>query len=165
MLEIALNVRSTPQNARLLMEKLRNPELCIFSMLVTNKSHAFITRYRPNESQEICRRDSDDWSRILMNMNVSREGMVKVDFNARAIANSFTLRHTVEDHGIAETLASGVPVSSKTVADTIILVSFEGFEQLFRYPFPIDGDKITTRVARKSSYIEVTCTNGPWFFP
>lgn len=100
-----------------------------------------------------------------MNMNVSREGMVKVDFNARAIANSFTLRHTVEDHGIAETLASGVPVSSKTVADTIILVSFEGFEQLFRYPFPIDGDKITTRVARKSSYIEVTCTNGPWFFP
>ena len=163
MQEIALCVRSTPQNAKLLTKKLESLELRIFSALVTDDKHVYITRHRPNESQDICRLGLDDRP-SLMNTNASRKGMINVEFHAPARANILTLRHTIEDQGIAETLASGVPVSAKAVADTVVLVSFQGYERFFRYPFPINGDKIKTRIARKSSYIEVTHTNGRRYF-
>ena len=155
---ISLNVRPD-RTARLLIMKLGNMELGIFTALVTDNKNVWITRFRPHESQDICRLDSDDRCPGLMEGSART---INVDFHASARANSFTLRHTIEDQDIAKILANGVPVSAKAVADTVVLVSFPGFEQLLKFPIPVNGDKVTTRIARKSSYIEVTCATDRW---
>ena len=155
---ISLNVRPD-RTGRLLIQKLGNMNLSIFTSLVTDNKNVWITRFRPHESQDVCRLDSDDRCPGLMETSAR---IINVDFHAPARANSLTLRHTIEDQDIAKILANGVPVSTKTVADTVVLVSFPGFEQRLKFPIPINGDKITTRIARKSSYIEVTCVTDRW---
>jgi len=157
---IGVRLRPVPQGTKLLISKLGDIRMRIFSTTPTDKEHVYITRLRPNDPREICPPEDGHVTANLAASGVSgRAGMIDVDFDKSGPslkATSLTIRHNVVEPNAAKLLAGGAAVSTKAISDTTMLASFEEvYDQVFRFPFPIRGDKTTTRVARKSSYIEV----------
>ena len=124
----------------------------LFSAPLTDKNHVFITRHRPNDSREL-RRAIDNAPPTKVQ---TRSPVITLDFNATATRiESLAIRSSIVDQEAAKSLASGVPISTKTIGDAAVLASFQVFSQLFHFPLPIDIDKIKTKIARKSLYMEV----------
>lgn len=132
----------------------------IFSTTPTDKEHVYITRLRPNDPREICLPEDGNVTTNLTASGISdRADVIDVDFDKSGPSlkvASLAIRHNVEDPNAAKILAGGATVSTKAVSDTAILANFEeAYDQIFRFPFPIHGNRTKTRVARRSSYIEV----------
>ena len=139
--------RTTPKFTRILYSKIGLSQ-SIFSAPLTDRKHVFITRHRPNDSREI--------DGPKENITADSGRAIIVNFNASATrVETLAVRKDIVDQDAAQILASGVPVSTKIIGDTSILASFEGYAQLFQFPFPIDASRVKTKIARKSLYIEV----------
>ncbi|CAA7259327.1 unnamed protein product [Cyclocybe aegerita] len=70
-------------------------------------------------------------------------------------AVSLTIRDTITDVAATRSLSSGASVTSKAIGDCSIVVSYEGYNRTFAFPYPVRGKQHKTRIARKSSYIEI----------
>jgi len=145
---VGLCARATPIFTRKLYSKIGLNQ-SIFSAPLNDKKHVFITRHRPNGSREI----HGTKENITADSGIPA---ITVDFDASATrVETLAVRKDIVDQDAAKTLASGAPVSTKIIGDTSILASFEGYVQLFQFPFPIDASRVKTKIARKSLYIEV----------
>ena len=148
---VGLCLRASPCNTRRLFTKFGLTPY-IFSAPLTDKKHVFITRHRPNDSRDLYRPIDN----TLSTKAQTRSPVISLNFNATATRiESLAIRNSIVDQEAARTLASGVPISTKTIGDATVLASFPGFSQLFHFPFPIDTNKVKTKIARKSLYIEV----------
>jgi len=114
-----------------------------------------VTRHRPNEVEE---------PGLLSNLSKLPENMpatdninkrIFVDF-ADGKAVTLTVRHNITENNAARSLASGAVVLTKAVSDSAVSLAFRGFSEETRFPIPIRGGCLKTRIARKSSYIEVS---------
>lgn len=149
---VGLCLRSTPHNATILHSKLGGFDTRIYSASLKDHERVYITRRRPDDSKDICHPDDGEPKTNIID---GKSKVISVRFDASGTKiDSLTLRENIVGGDVVKSLASGVHVSTKNVADDVIphIVS-----RLYTYPFPIHGDTIKTRIARKSLYIEVRC--------
>jgi len=148
--KIGLYVRSTPGNVSTLMPKLGR-DLAIYTTPLRNESQVYFSRKRPNEISNVSPvhesssppKSTADKASVIFNSSGSK-------------VTTLSIRHDIEDPEAVKSLSSGAIVTNKTVADAAILVSYQGYERLFSYPFPILGSRSKIKIARKSAYIEVS---------
>ncbi|EJU00350.1 hypothetical protein DACRYDRAFT_23263 [Dacryopinax primogenitus] len=68
---------------------------------------------------------------------------------------SLTVRYKMDDGPEQQAIASGAKVQVTQLSPCTMEVTFAEWHKPFVYPFPVDGRKAKTRIARKSGYIEV----------
>jgi hypothetical protein len=137
--------------------------LSIYSTTLKDKERVFILRDRPRiASQTVSQDGSPGLSSGLavqrpapvMHGIVSHQP-VSLKFQGTRVA-SFTIRCTIADDKAKSTLSDkATQVEAKAISVTAVRVSFKGFETTIYFPYPVDGSALVTRIARKSSYIEV----------
>ena len=94
---------------------------------------------------------------------VSRQP-VSLKFQGTRVA-SFTIRCSIADDTAKATLSDkSTQVEAKAISIAAVRISFKGFETVVYFPYPVNGSALVTRIARKSSYIEVRVFNIVLFF-
>ncbi|KAF9534667.1 hypothetical protein CPB83DRAFT_802755 [Crepidotus variabilis] len=68
---------------------------------------------------------------------------------------SMTIHEDILNPDAVKYLSEGAPVRSHVISDTAILVTFKGYQKVFLYPLPILSEQTKTKIARKSSYLEI----------
>ncbi|RXW25415.1 hypothetical protein EST38_g392 [Candolleomyces aberdarensis] len=135
--------------------------LSIYSTTLKDKKRAFILRDRPRVASQVSQDGSPGLSAKLvqkptplMHGIVSRQP-VSLKFQGTRVA-SFTIRCSITDERAKSTLSDkATQVEAKPISVTAIRVSFKGFESTIHFPYPVVNSSLVTRIARKSSYIEV----------
>jgi len=154
--QIGLFVRSTPRVTKSLRDKL-GFLLPVYETSLADTEHVHISPHRPNNIREIYRLRELG---IALESKSMRDGgsrlkvVIKFDPSGRKITTT-TIRDIVTEEEAVESLRNGAYVSRKSLSECSSLVTFEGYRKQFIFPFPVLGTKSKTRIARKSSYIEV----------
>ena len=162
--EIGLHIRATPATVKGLKEKLS--KLVIYETRITDVDHVFIVRRRPNEDQDIS--PTEGALPVSGNEVAVATDRVTVVFDELGTkARSLIIRDEIKDAKNAKTLARGAKGIAEPVTDTGILVTYHGYENLFRYPFPVSSAKVKPKIERKLTppYIEVLLvfvSISPW---
>lgn len=137
---VGLHIHSTPATCHLTARL--GMYLTIFSTSLADTTHVQVVRHRPNNAQEIkLRRNTPGYSRPT----ASDESESYKSDPSKGYRGPSAASH----------LASGSQVSTTPMTDTSVLVTFSDYALWFNYPFPIQMKCLQTRIARKSSYIEV----------
>jgi hypothetical protein len=153
--QLGLNIRSTPSST-FLMSRL-GMRLAIFSTSITDTTHVHVVRHRPNNVQEIKHlRSTRGYNTSTASVKI-QEITMKFDPSGEK-ATSLIIRKDIIEPEAARSLGSGSQVSTKPTTDSTVLVSFGDHIRRFNYPFSVYIDRVLTRIARKSLYIEVNPT-------
>lgn len=154
---VSLGVQTTPQSARTFMKSL-GLELKVFSTNLTDEKHVYITRFKPNQSGYSIAYDSqdDDVPKIItkqpaihtkMTATIDREAAQIVALTGRIRNFSETIKTALSDN-------SPVEVTQKSPFTLVVKVGkYE--PHMLHYPVPVLKSQSKTRIARKSSYIEI----------
>lgn len=150
-LQIGLHIRNHASNSDTLAATL-GPTLCIYRTDLTNHTNVHIVRYRPDNVNEL--RYTKQVS-ILDKNPTPRRISLAFDSSGTKV-NTLTIRDDITETTAAKSLSEGAVVGIKAVSDRKLLVTFGNHIRHFEYPFPIQGDRVMTRIARKSRYVEVS---------
>lgn len=127
-------------------------QLAIYSTSLTDTAHVQVVRHHPDNAHEIENlRDTPGYDTT----STKAIGVVMKFDRPGEKAISLIIGEDIQDPAPAESLASGSVVTTTPLADSVALVNFGPHSLRFRYPLPVHTDRILTRIARKSSYIEV----------
>ena len=154
--QIGLFVRSTPRVTKSLYNKL-GFLLPVYETSLADTEHIHVSPHRPNNLGEIYRLRElgiASESKSRMDGGGRQKVVVKFDPLGRKITTT-SIRDMVTVEGVAKSLRNGAYVSHKPLSDCSALVTFEGYRKEFVFPFPVLGTQSKTKIARKSSYIEV----------
>lgn len=143
-LSIALSLRATPHTVP--WTQRFGIGLHLFQTKITNTSNVFITPDHPTLPQR----------RKLFEKPASQQRMeVHLDRECRKIS-TLTTRINLVVAREKETLLRGSAVSSSQPSSCTMRVTFGGIRRDALFPFPIAGGQSKLRIARKSSYLEVS---------
>ncbi|KAF9527999.1 hypothetical protein CPB83DRAFT_855164 [Crepidotus variabilis] len=159
MTDVDFNLRTTPMNMEAIRVK-TGKESTIFSASLTDAEHVYILRYRPNDPRDIC--PPDDFAPRLPSLHNQRQISVVFDESSTKIT-TLVQKDDLKKTKAKERLAGGAVVDVSVLTDNALLASFDGYEKLFTFPFPVRGRQRKTRIARRSSYIEVEVPIRPHF--
>ncbi|TFY75994.1 hypothetical protein EWM64_g8018 [Hericium alpestre] len=153
MSQISFMVRTTPATQHL--QRILGRELKLFTTTLLDKEHVYITRERPGQPEEVEKIRKMSFAHF----NDPAAGNVSVQMNQTCTQiTSFTRRADISDAKDQETLENGALVLEEQVSPCAIKVTFGKFEEMFFFPFPVDGTRTKLRISRKSHYIEVVAT-------
>jgi hypothetical protein len=153
MTDVDFNIRMTPNNQTALMQKLHNG-CTVYTAPLTDSQHVYVLRYRPNDSQDICAPDDQPSPAAAHGSGSQPEVSVVFDESSKIAA--MIRREDIKDKVAKSCLADGAAVHIDLLADNALVAYFDEYQQLFTYPFPVRGNQHKARIARKSSYIEVS---------
>lgn len=143
-LSVALSLRATPYTIP--WTRKLGIGLHLFLTKITNASHVFIVPDHPTLPQR----------RMLPKISTSRQRVeINLDRECRKIS-TLTTRINLVVAREKETLLKGSAVSSSQSSSCTMRVTFGGIQKDTLFPFPIAGSQSKLRVARKSSYLEVS---------
>jgi hypothetical protein len=126
--------------------------LIIYSTTLTDSEHLQLVRERPGNIGEL--------DRLRAITSVPNRNAIEVwatvgfDIDGKKVS-TLTMRHVIKAPNAQKSLSNLALVTMKSVSDSVLKVTFDGYKHLFIYPFPVCGSQSKTRIARKSSYIEV----------
>ena len=143
-LSIALSLRATPYTIP--WTRQLGIGLHLFQTKIANTSNVFIVPDHPNLPQ---RRSS------LENPNSQQRVEVHLDQECRKIS-TLTTRINLVATREKETLLKGSAVSCSQFSSCAMRATFGGIQRDAFFPFPIAGGQSKLRIARKSSYLEVS---------
>ncbi|KIM36069.1 hypothetical protein M413DRAFT_31975 [Hebeloma cylindrosporum] len=154
--QIGLFVRSTPRVTESLRDTL-GFLLPVYETSLADTEHLHISPHRPNNGREIFRlRELGITSESKLMSDGGGRGKVVIKFDpSGGKITTITIRDIVTAEGAVESLRNGAHVSRESLSDSCSLVTFEGYRKEFIFPFPVLGSQSKTRIARRSSYIEV----------
>ncbi|KAF9527998.1 hypothetical protein CPB83DRAFT_894716 [Crepidotus variabilis] len=152
-MDVGLHIRNSPSTT-LLMPKF-GMRLTIFSTSLKDTKRLFIVRHRPSNRHERNRlqigpRLEPDTSTLSSHVTLGFDALSKR-------VTTLTMRDDLVDPREAASLRDGAEVQTHQASDCGILVTFKGYRRIFSFPYPVQGNACKTRIARKSSYIEVIC--------
>ncbi|KIK55168.1 hypothetical protein GYMLUDRAFT_48134 [Collybiopsis luxurians FD-317 M1] len=162
--EVGLNVRSTTSSFHL--TSILGFDLHIFRTPVTDKTHVFFTRSRPNaqnKPQGVCILPSRPCIESKTNHTI-----VRLDASCQCVAEMST-KAFITDPAEQAVLdgPSRVPVVPQQTSACRVTLRFGSVEHFVQFPFPINGNRTRLKIARKSHYIEVIAFpsghNSPFF--
>lgn len=148
---VGLHLKDTPATC-LFIPKL-GVRRTVYSTSLTDTAHIQVVRHRPGNTHEAERLRSAHHRRPVPSPN---EQMVTVEFDSsNRKATSLTIREDIQTPKDSEALRGGSEVSTTSIGDSTFLVTFDDYKHRFMFPCPVFGTRLTTRIARKSSYVEV----------
>jgi hypothetical protein len=151
---IGLHFHSCPSTMASLMAKL-GMSLTIYATTLTDTEHLQLVRERPGNVGELDRLRTIASVPISKN-NSATEVWTTVGFDKSGKkVSTLTMRHVITTPNAQKSLSNMALVTIKPVSDSVLEMTFDKYKHLFIYPFPVDGSQSKTRIARKSSYIEV----------
>ncbi|KAF9476995.1 hypothetical protein BDN70DRAFT_862417 [Pholiota conissans] len=158
--QVGLHIRSTPTSMQLM--PILGMRMAIFSTPLTDTAHVHVVRHRPGNVRELeYLRTTPAYSPPTAS-ETTRDVMVKFDPSGERVTH-LIVRKDITDPVAAGVLASGIEVSVTPVTDSALLIAFGGNSYRFVYPFAIQIKRLQTRIARKSSYIEIEAPIRPDF--
>ncbi|KAF9476993.1 hypothetical protein BDN70DRAFT_838420 [Pholiota conissans] len=150
--QVGLHIRSTPSSTQFL--PILGKRLTVFLTALTDTAHVHVVRHRPNNARELeCLRTTPAYSTLTAS-ETTMDVTVKISPSGER-ATHLIVRKDITDPIAARLLASGSEVSVSPVADSILRVAFGSHSYRFVYPFAVQVKQLKTRIARKSSYIEI----------
>ncbi|KAF9448223.1 hypothetical protein P691DRAFT_781245 [Macrolepiota fuliginosa MF-IS2] len=152
-LQVGLCIKTTPMDSVLFYSKLGS-HLRLFSAKISNRDHVFILRERPDNAGELQRVATMNTlpTRVSGTPTLGTTG-VSLDSEAGSISLSKRLNITAA--AAKGALVNKSPVETKQTAPCCIEISIGEHRYSLFYPIPVDGTRSKTRIARKSSYVEV----------
>lgn len=133
------------------------PRLCIFSVDLLDTSHVQVVRGRPGNPREHVKLQG------LSNILDSRAQLVTMLTDKDSVkVNGLTGRFNINNPSL-QAIFGVCPLSDITVKQASpfsMLISIgKAHREILSFPYPINGSNPKTRLARKSSYIEVSVLN------
>lgn len=155
---VALGVQSTPQSSRTFMSRL-GLEMSIYKTALRNEENVYITKYRPNQPDHasVCNfKDFSTASNKATDKECSSNIKANVDVQTGAI-KTLTGRLDIFSDIIQSTLRNGATVETFQINPCTIGVAVGEEKPLLHllFPVPVLRSRSKSRIARKSSYIEV----------
>jgi hypothetical protein len=151
---IGLHIHDTAAVSASLRSKLAM-FLKIYSTTLLDTEHLQLVRERPGNVGELDRLRTIAVVLKSTNKNVTEvRTTVGFDKSGRN-ASTLTMRHVITAPDAQKSLSNLASVTTKPVSDSTIEVTFDGYRHLFINPLAVRGSQTKTRIARKSSYIEV----------
>ncbi|KAK6065235.1 hypothetical protein SCUP234_12650 [Seiridium cupressi] len=155
---LSLCLQSTPQSIQIFLGRL-GLNLSVFETTLEDASHVFITRYPPNLATTplivdcaVGDQDQDD-----VPLDIRRSLTTSVDTKAtRVVSLVSRIDLLKEEH--KEKLKTGCQVWSTSLPSLFqykVSLTKEGPDFVLNFPFPVVQSSVKTRIARKSSYIEL----------
>jgi hypothetical protein len=132
-------------------------EMCIFRTTLADSQRTYIAKDRPRLASENA---SNPPSLVFVPqvpafLGVLESQVVTLKFKGTEPV-TFVARCAVTEEKAKTTLADkATQVEAKPATISSVRVSFRGFESTVSFPYPVDTKSLVTRIARKSSYIEV----------
>ncbi|KAG2013101.1 hypothetical protein CC2G_010040 [Coprinopsis cinerea AmutBmut pab1-1] len=162
--EISLHIRNSMAAVGAGVTRLLGPLMCIFKTTLADGRRAMLVKERPRIVEE--HRRFGEVARPIGLGAVVRDGEKKdaVFKFTGGVTSSIVMRWNVEDEGAKELLRDRkTEVYTNVESNTAVHVGFNGHEEgderwfgtELYFPFPVNVGSLSTRIARKSSYIEV----------
>ena len=156
----AVSVRSSPSTVVKFVPIL-GPAMNLFSVELTDRRYVHITQERPGNPGELQKLRKVSFARSTSQGIRPLCDPVKVTLDSGGHQVAFlTARANIEDAKAKASLANGAAVSISQISPRAMQISIGSHLQTIIYPFPINPSDSKTRIARKSSYVEVgTCAD------
>jgi hypothetical protein len=135
------------------------PYLNLFSADITDRRYVHITSERPGNPGELQKLRNISFSRPMAQEVQPLCDPVKITLDSRVTC--LTGRANIQDMKVKASLANGATVSVSQISPRVVQVSIGSHSQNIVYPFSIDSTGSKTRIARKSSYVEVSARVHP----
>ena len=127
----------------------------IYSTTLMDTEHLQLVRERPGNVGELDRLRTITSVPISKNKSAT-EVLTTVGFDKSGRkASTLTMRHVITAPNAQKSLSNLASVTMKPLSDSILEMTFDRYKHLFINPFPVHSSQSKTRIARKSSYIEV----------
>ena len=129
--------------------------LRIYSTTLIDTDHLQLVRERPGNIGELDRLRAINPLSTSMNKNPTEVWTTVAFDKSGKKASTLTMRHVITAPDAQKSLSNWASVTMEPVSDSVLEMTFDKYKHLFFYPFPVHGRQSRTRIARKSSYIEV----------
>ena len=150
--KVALSVQSSP-SAVAKLSRVLGPYLTLFSTELTDRRHVHITRDRPGNPGELQKLRSISFARPAAQEKQPLHNLVKVTLDSASRKVAFlTGRANINE----DSFTNGEAVSVDQISPQAMQISVGSHLQTIAYPFPVNSIDSKTRIARKSSYVEVS---------
>ncbi|EIW80766.1 hypothetical protein CONPUDRAFT_125629 [Coniophora puteana RWD-64-598 SS2] len=160
-MSVALAVRSTPHSASPKLISKIGMRLHIFASRVDDERHVHILPSSPfftstaSGVQAVAGPIADEGTEPSLQKAGTTNVDVSID-NKCDTVSSMTVRVDVVEDGAKSSLLRGASVTMETTTVHTVRVSWKGHVQMHVFPLPVDFDRARLRIARKSSYTEVS---------
>lgn len=153
---VSLTVHSTPQTAMVFLPKL-GMEMNLFVAKLMDTTHVHLTTGSPKTSGGPLKRIPSSTKTRSMSQarSTSRQVVVDLDRSCRQVL-TMAAREVIIEENTKAALTNRAAVSVEQVSPCGIKIAFGRFQRLLAFPFPVDGTRCKLRIARKSSYVEVS---------
>jgi hypothetical protein len=155
---IAFGLQSTPLTCTKFAH-LFGPELNIFQTVLGNEEHVYVSRHQPNLTGTAFAHNS---SKAEHKSTEVAPQEFKTTFSASVVQSEGRIttlsgRMDLLSDRLKHSLRSGCAVKNTQIAPCDLAIGWtnEDAQHLMLFPVPVCGNKSKTRIARKSSYIEV----------
>ncbi len=153
---MTLSVLSSLDTVKTLAPAL-GPYLTLFSAELTNRKHVHITQERPGNPGELQKLRNISFSRPTAQEIQPLCDPVKITLDSAGCKVAFlTGRANIQDVNAKTSLANGAAVAVNQISPRVVQISIGSHLQNIVYPFPVNSANSKTRIARKSSYVEVS---------
>lgn len=157
---IAFGLQSTPHASAKFIESL-GIELSIFETTLGDSEHVYISRIPPNLTETALAHASNGATQRTTQMTHHQHSTTitaNVTQSDKSIS-SLCVRTDLRSSALRHALQSGCVVKITQTAPSVITITIvltgDNCQLLLQFPAPIYGTRSKTRIARKSSYIEV----------
>ncbi|KAK2465897.1 hypothetical protein APHAL10511_001538 [Amanita phalloides] len=153
--KVTISVRSTIV-VMASLSPILGPLLKLFSADLADRTHVHITRERPGNPGELQKLRNVSFSRPThLNLHPTCDA-VKVGLDSAGGQVSVLTGHAnILDTNAKFSLANGAAITSRQTSPQEMQVSIGNYLHTIPYPFPINSINCKTRIARKSSYVEI----------
>ncbi len=156
---VAFGVQSTPQSSHTLMNSL-GFDMNIYKTTLANEDNVYMTKYRPNQSghASVCNFEE---SSAMANKHTNEEVATTVKASVDLKKGQITVligRLDILSESIKSSLRNGATVETVQTSPCTISIAIGKSSPKFHllFPVPVLRSRSKSRIARKSSYIEVT---------
>ena len=155
---VAVGVQSTPQSSHTFMNSL-GFDMNIYKTTLGNEENVYMTKYRPNLLGHASVCNFEESSKIA-NKHSNEEVAITVKASVDVKTGQITAligRLDIFLESIKSTLRNGAPVETEQTSPCTISVAIGKAGPKFHllFPVPVQRSRSKSRIARKSSYIEV----------
>lgn len=155
---ISFGLVSNPHNLHVFLKKL-GMELNVFETILGDQEHVFVTKFFPNRRghTSICPRVTAETNDVENEeVEFLRRTTAHV-FHSRGVITSFTGRIDFISDTLKSALAGKAVVKTLQLSPRTIQIDIgENGKHILHFPTHVLNSQAKTRIARKSSYIEVT---------
>ncbi|KAF1844445.1 uncharacterized protein K460DRAFT_358043 [Cucurbitaria berberidis CBS 394.84] len=153
---VAFGLQSTPHSSQKFMQSL-GLEMNVYTTTLGNEEHVYVTKYSPNLSGTASIHGISSQKHKALPNQETRTTMTASIMRSQGRISSLTGRIDLLSNNLKDMLKSGCALqTTQTAPCEVTISSMDDKARLqLQFPVPVVGNNSKTRIARKSSYVEV----------